>query len=117
MCILSFGVSSCTKTCTAGEKEVTGTGRGRVLTRKHTHSYIRPHTVPLVHVIVTEDEVYRHTEPRFENTDRGSHTSPTNYELCGFTNPGRLEIKDGKEDMRKSPNPKKDEFRAVLISK
>lgn len=63
------------------------------------HSYIRPLTVPLVHVIVTEDKVYRHTEPGFENTGLGSRASPTNYELCGFTDPGRLKIKDGKEDM------------------
>lgn len=68
------------------------------LTPRRVHSYIQPVMIPLAHVIITEDKVYRNKEPRFENTDLGSNTSPTNYELCGFTNPDRLKIKDGEED-------------------
>lgn len=62
-------------------------------------SYIQPAMIPLAHVIIMEDKVCRNKEPGFENTDLGSNTSPNNYELCGFTNPDRLKIKDGKEDM------------------
>ena len=97
MHIFSFGVSSCTKPHTAGKKGVKSTGRGLVHTRR-VHSYIRPGVIPLVHMMVSEDKVYRNKEPGFENTtDLASNTSPTNYEMWGFGNPDRLKIEDGKK--------------------